>query len=544
VPRRVEDLAHRRVVLLLAVFLACSSVGCDALFLRMQFVPLEATSDRIWLERDGEEELRAVLPVLRQSVTYADRFQANRFLLSDGREGPTYFTTPGPTWGILSLLTLVDSRRLQGLADFDGRTYAVVREFGGMCLEDVVLHEKTHVYVGHSAGGREVEEGIVLAAGLLAKDAYFGGVRANAREVLKDLSDDRLRRLARGLGRWHPFSWGREAERRSSCAFSLVDLVRREGGVVSVGLMLDSLRRGDVTPLGAAARALALSQERLLDAWVALLRREYLDPCDPELWSPVRLSGDPGRRDKGTGTEKGHLDFEGLGRLALGELLTLAAERTIVLSERECEQLAGSAPLSPEAYLLLAKVHHDSGRLAAAREAWLMSWRLSGRPKDLAGRLPSGRRYAEQVRRAASDSGHQLPDELRPSRWALSARWCLIAGCPTLASLLLSTGPARNEAASFDVRVRAAVIRGDARGAEESAAEAMRRFPEEERFRYYLAWLLYRRDDASGAHALLADDGPWPEESEWSELRRALLSRLSGAEARQETVEPEVGPVD
>lgn len=534
----------RRGVLLLAGLLTCASTGCDALFLRAQFVPLEASSERIWLEKESEEELRAILPALQRSVAYSDRFYANRLLLSDGCECPAYFARHGFTWDVISLFALADSHRLQGLADFSGRTYAVVREVSRMGLEDVVVHEMTHVYLGDWACDREVEEGIVLATGLLVEDAYFGALRGNAREVLEDLTDDELRGIATGLGARRPF-WRSSKERgkRGYCAFSLVDLVQQRGGLAAVGRLLGRLRDDDEAPLGAVAFVLAVSEEQLLQDWLAFLRSDYLDPCDPELWSPRRLWG--GRGKKGVGkkeTRTLRIGSERLGVVALSELLGLGSRAHVVLSEEECWQLLGSAPLSPATHVLLAKIHHDSGRLKMAREAWLAGWELEGCPKERAGRLLSGRFFAKEVGRLAGEPGPSLPEDLGVIRRELAAGWCLLAGCPTLALLLATSEESKDSAPSLELRVHAAVMRGDVRAARNLASEAMSRFPEQEQFRYYLAWLRFRRDDLAGARELLTDDAHWPEESDWSELRDKLLSRLSVPAAPQAVVELEIAP--
>lgn len=531
------------------VALAASSwLGCDALFLRAQFVPAQAACTRIWLEKESEEQLRAALPVLQRSVKYSDRFYANRLLISDSPDCPTYFARHGFTWDVISLFALADSHRLQGVADFSGRTYAVVREVSRMGLEDVVLHEKTHVYLGDWACDREVEEGIVLATGLLVEDAYFGALRGNAREVLEDLTDDELRGIATSLGARRPF-WrsSKERAKRSYCAFSLVDLVSRRGGLAAVGRLLGRLRDDDESPVGAAAFVLAVSEEQLLQDWLAFLRSDYLDPCDPELWSPRRLWGGGGKidvRKKRAKKRAGILRIgsERFGAVALSELLGLGSRAHVVLSEEECWQLLGSAPLSPATHVLLAKIHHDSGRLKMAREAWLAGWELEGCPKERAGRLLSGRFFAKEVGRLAGEPGPSLPEDLRVTRRELAAGWCLLAGCPTLALLLATSEENKDSAASFDLRAHAAVIGGDAQVAEALASEAMSRFPEAERFRYYAAWLRFRRDDLAGARELLTDDAHWPEESGWSDLRGKLVSRLSVPEAPQAVVELEIAP--
>ena len=535
----------RRGILLLAGLLTCASTGCDALFLRAQFAPAQADCTRIWLEKESEEELRAILPALQRSVAYSDRFYANRLLLSDGCECPTYFTTHGPTWGILSLLMLADSHRLQGVADFSGRTYAVVREVSRMGLEDVVVHEMTHVYLADWTPDREVEEGIVLATGLLVEDAYFGALRGNAREVLEDLTDDELRGIATGLGARRPF-WrsSKERAKRSYCAFALVDLVQQRGGLAAVGRLLGRLRDDDESPVGAAAFVLAVSEEQLLQDWLAFLRSDYLDPCDPELWSPsCRIWGGGGKKDvRKKRARRVRIGVERFGAVALTELLGLGSRAHVVLSEEECWQLLGSAPLSPATHVLLAKIHHDSGRLKMAREAWLAGWELEGCPKERAGRLLSGRFFAKEVGRLAGEPGPSLPEDLRVTRRELAAVWCLLAGCPTLASFLATSEESKDSAASFDLRAHAAVIQGDADAAQDVAREGMSRFPEEEQFRYYLAWLRFRRDDLGGARELLTDDAHWPEESGWSDLRGELLSRLSVPEAPQAVVELEIAP--
>ena len=538
----------RRGILLLAGLLTCASAGCDALFLHTQFVPLEASSERIWLEKESEEELRAALPVLQRSVKYSDRFYANRLLISDSPDCPAYFARRGFTWDVISLFALADSHRLQGLADFSGRTYAVVREVSRMGLEDVVVHEMTHVYLGDWACDREVEEGFVLAVSLLVEDAYFGALRSNAREVLEDLTDDELRGIATGLGARRPF-WrsSKERAKRGYCAFSLVDLVSRRGGLAAVGRLLGRLRGDDESPVGAAAFVLAVSEEQLLQDWLAFLRSDYLDPCDPELWSPGRLWGGGGKIDvrkkrakKRAGTLR--IGSERLGAVALSELLGLGSRAHVVLSEEECWQLLGSAPLSPATHVLLAKIHHDSGRLKMAREAWLAGWELEGCPKERAGRLLSGRFFAKEVGRLAGEPGPSLPEDLRVTRRELAAGWCLLAGCPTLALLLATSEGSKDSAPSLELRVHAAVMRGDVRAARNLASEAMSRFPEQKQFRYYLAWLRFRRDDLGGARELLTDDAHWPEESEWSDLRGELLSRLSVPEASGAVVELEIAP--
>ena len=534
----------RRGIVLLGGLLACTSVGCDALFLHMQFIPVEATAERIWLEKQSERELRAVLPAIERSVTYADRFYAHRFLLSDSPRCPTYFARRGFTWDVISLFALADSHKLQGVADFSGRTYAVLREVSRMGLEDVVLHEMTHVYLEDWRCDREVEEGIVLAAGLLTENGYFGALRGSAREALEDLTDDELRGIVRGLGARRPF-WrsSKERARRGYCAFSLVDLVNRRGGLAAVGRLLDRLRGDEETPVGAAAYAVALSDEQLLQDWLAFLRSDYLDPCDPRLWSPGRLWGGGGK--KGVGKKKTRtlrIGFEKLGAVGLSELLGLASRAPMVLSEEECWQLLGSAPLSPATHVLLAKIHHDSGRLEMAREAWLAGWELEGCPKERAGRLASGRFFEEELRRLAARPRPELPEDFEGRRREVAAVWCLLGGCPTLASFLATSEESKDSAASFDLRAYAAVIGGDAQAAEALASEAMSRFPKQEQFRYYVAWLRTRRDDFAGARELLTDDAHWPEDSEWSELRSKLLLRLREQEATQAVVELETAP--
>ena len=156
-----------------------------------------------------------------------------------------------------------------------------------------------------------------------------------------------------------------------------------------------------------------------------------------------------------------------------------------------------------------------------------MGWQLEGGPGERAGHLLSGRFYAREAARAARSYAPHLPADLRDRCRKLTPLWCLTAGCPTLAEALATAGHATGTTEAFEARLRSAVIGGDAEVAEKLAAQAMSRFPEEEEFRYYLAWLHYEREDVAGAVELLSDDEHWPEDSQWSELRAKLLTRLT-----------------
>ena len=532
----------RRLILLFAVVLTWTCLGCDSLYLRTQFVPLEETSQRIWVGKEREEKLRAISPVLHQAVEEADRFYTETLLIRDAPEAPTYYFTPSSlTWTLVNVPLLLDPRRsVGGMADWAGRTYAVVGESdfpGGLAV--VVIHELCHVYVDSDACPLPLEEGIVIAVSLLTRPASLGLDRTRAAELLRETSGaDRLR-LAKQLLTGRPRPWGgKESRQLTAAGFALVDLVHRKGGLVSVGLMLERLHTGNTSAFKAASLALAVPpresqrpETSLYHEWRSFLREEYLDPCDPELWSPLGMT--PRRSDKERERARRKRDealavrFRDVGSQALVELLKLAAEKQLVASEQECRQLMQAAPVNPAAYFLAAKVHYDSDRPERAEEAWRTGWRLEGSPEDRAGHFLTRRFYQAEADRAARTHAPDLKEQVLKRCRELAPLWCLTADCPALSEALATRDEARQRPESFEARLRAAAIGGDGRAAEELAEEAMHRFPDKERFRYYLAWLRYRRDDVPGARKILSDDGHWPEDGPWSELRGKLLARLA-----------------
>ncbi len=522
----------RRLSVLLALVLAGACVGCDSLFLHTQFVLLRETSERVWLGREREDDLRAVSPVLQAAVEEADRFYSRTLLIRDAPQCPAYFPAAGLTWNVFGLLLLVNPDHLGGMADWRGRTFAVVRESDYPSgLEVVVIHEMSHVYISSDACPRPIEEGIVIAVSMLTHPSCLGLYRSRAAGLLQECSQDDLQHLTQQLrtGQTGLLLWGEKARQLEAAAFSLVDFVNREDGLVGVRGMLERLHGGSASAWEAAAFALAVSEEELGERWRSYLRQKYLDPCDPHLWSPLGKEQTEERPTRADGKKEGRLavPFRDLANQAVIELLTLAACQQLVAPEEECRRLLWAAPLNPAVYPLAAKVHHDSGRADSAREVWRTGWRLAGSPGDRAGRFLSRSFYEEEARHAARVHAPDLKEDVRALCRKLAPLWCLIADCPTLAEALATSGEAAHTREAFEARIRAAVIAGATGAAEELAEETVERFPEKVQFRYYLAWLLYEREDVAGAVELLLDDEHWPKESPWSDLRFRLLTRFT-----------------